>query len=144
MSALFLFRQQADERLFQIRAACSFQQLLRCAGGEDLPVVDGGQPIEALGLVHVGRGHDHAHAGAIGADTLDQIPELGTRQRVHAGRRFIKDQEIRVVDQRAAQAELLLHAPGELACRARQEFEQAGGLGELIDPLAALCGAMTE
>ena len=53
----------------------------RRAGGEDLAVVDGGQPVEALGLIHVGRGHNHAHAGAVGADTLNQIPELRARQR---------------------------------------------------------------
>ena len=98
----------------------------------------------ALGLVHVGGGHDHAHAGAINADTVNKIPELRSRQRVHAGRRLIENQKIRVMDQRAAQAELLLHAPGEFACRALQEFEQPGGLGELIDALAALCGSMTE
>ena len=57
------------------------------AGGENLAVVDGGQPVEALGLIHVGRGHNHAHAGAVGADALNQIPELRARQRVHASRR---------------------------------------------------------
>ena len=144
VSALFLFREQADECLFQVRAACSCQQFLRRTGGEDLAVVDGGQPVEALCLIHVGGGHDHAHAGAVGADAFDQIPELCARQRVHASRRLIENQKIRVMNQRAAQAEFLLHAPGQLACRALQEFEQASGLGELIDPLAALCGAMTE
>ena len=144
VSALFLFREQADECLFQVRAACSCQQFLRRTGGEDLAVVDGGEPVEALCLIHVGGGHDHAHAGAVGADAFDQIPELRARQRVHASRRLIENQKIRVMNQRAAQAEFLLHAPGQLACRALQEFEQASGLGELIDPLAALCGAMTE
>ena len=144
VSALFLFREQADECLFQVRAVCCLQQFLRRTGGEDLAVVDGGQPVEALGLIHVGRGHNHAHAGAIGADTVNQIPELRARQRVHASRRLIENQKIRVMNQRAAQAEFLLHAPGQLACRALQEFEQASGLGQLIDPLAALCGAMTE
>ena len=144
VSALFLFREQADECLFQVRAVCCLQQFLRRTGGEDLAVVDGGEPVEALCLIHVGGSHDHAHAGAVGADALDQIPELRARQRVHASRRLIENQKIRVMNQRAAQAEFLLHAPGQLACRALQEFEQASGLSQFVDPLAALCGAMTE
>ncbi len=74
-----------------------------------------------VGLFHVGGGDDHAHAWALGADALDQIPELAPRERIDAGGRLVEDQQVGVVDQRAAQAELLLHAARELAGRARQE-----------------------
>ena len=59
--------------------------------------------------------------GAIAADVVDQLPELAARQRIDAGRRLVEDQEIGVVNQRAAEAELLLHAPRELAGRPIRE-----------------------
>ncbi len=56
--------------------------------------------------------------GRVRADAGDQVPELGARQRIDAGGRLVQDEQVGVVDQRAAQAQLLLHAAGELAGRA--------------------------
>jgi hypothetical protein len=50
--------------------------------------------------------------------SLDQLPELAARQRIDAGGRLVEDQQVGVVDERAAEAELLFHAAGELAGRA--------------------------
>src|SRR3712207_8942274 len=58
---------------------------------------------EALGLVHVGGGNQHSEMRPRPLDALDQLPELPTRQRVHAGGRLIEDQEIGVVDQRRSE-----------------------------------------
>ena len=62
------------------------------AGGENFPVVHREQPIEPLGLFHVGGGDDHAHAGPARPDAIDQFPELTPRQRIDAGRRLVEDQ----------------------------------------------------
>ena len=59
---------------------------------------------------------------------LDQFPELAARQRIDAGRRLVEDQEIGIVHQRAAQAELLLHAAGQLAGRTVDERGEPGAL----------------
>jgi hypothetical protein len=119
-------------------------QFGRGAGGQHLACIHRHQPVEAFGLLHVGGGDDHAHGAAFAADTVDQVPELLARQRVDAGRRFVEDQQVGVVDQGAAEPEFLLHAARELARRARQEGLQAGAGGQLVDALAALCGVVAE
>ena len=54
--------------------------------------------IESLGLFHVGGRDDDAHARAARAHAVDQFPELPARQRIDAGRRFVENQEIGIVD----------------------------------------------
>ena len=49
---------------------------------------------------------------------VDQVPELPARERIDAGGRLVQNQQVGVVDQRAAEAELLLHAARELAAPA--------------------------
>ena len=121
MVRALLLRQQRDEGFLQRRLAGLVQHFLQRAAGDDLAVVHGHQPIEALRFVHVGGGDHHAHLRATRADSVDQIPELAARQRVDAGGRLVEDQQVRIVDQRAAEAELLLHAAGELAGRSGLE-----------------------
>ncbi len=60
-----------------------------------------------------------------------ELPELPARERIHAGGRLVEDQQIRVVDQRAAEAQLLLHAAGQLAGRTIDERGEAGAPGEI-------------
>ena len=48
------------------------------------------------------------------------------------------------MNQRAAQAELLLHAAGELAYGARQERIQAGAVSQFVDAPPAFGGRMAE
>ena len=71
-----------------------------------------------LRLLHVRGGDQHAHRRPPAADAADQLPELAARQRIDAGGGLVQDQQIGVVDERAAQPELLLHAAGQLAGRA--------------------------
>src|SRR5262249_31593238 len=56
-----------------------------------------------------------------------------TRERIDAGGGLIKDQQVRIVDQGAAQAELLFHAAGELAGRPAHERVEARRLEQLVD-----------
>ena len=144
MAALFFLGQQGDEGGLQRRHAGALQQLGGGAGGQNQAVIHGSQPVEALGLVHIGRGHDHAHLRALAADAVDQIPELRARQRVHAGRGLIENQQVGVVDEGAAQRQLLLHAARELAGRAGEEFLQSGALGQVVDARPALGRVMAE
>lgn len=112
MASTLLFRQQANERLLQAVAVGARQQFSRRAGGENSPCVHRHQMVEALRLVHVGSGHQHAHLWPFGSDAVDQLPELRPRQGVDAGGGLVEDQQVGVVDQRATEAELLLHAAG--------------------------------
>src|SRR5262249_44107190 len=62
-------------------------------------------------FVHVRRG-DHRREPAL-LQASQQIPELATRHGVDAGRRLVEKQNVRTMDERAAQRELLLHAARE-------------------------------
>ena len=127
--------QQGDKGIVEIVGAGLPVQLGGGAGGEHLAVVHRHQPVVVFRLFHVGGGHQHTHAGALAADGRDQIPEALAGERVDAGGGLVQDQQVRVVDQGAAQAQLLLHAPGELAGGAVAEFQQAGGLQQAINLL---------
>ena len=48
----------------------------------------------------------------------DDLPQLPARQRIDADRRLVEQQQLRRTDQRAGQAELLLHAAGQPAGQA--------------------------
>ena len=58
-----LGRQQFDERRLERCTAGAGEQLGRRAGGQHTPCVHGHQLVETTGLLHVGRGHQHGHAG---------------------------------------------------------------------------------
>ena len=106
------FRQQGDKRLLQGLTVGLRFKFFGTAGCQYFPRVHGYQPVEAFRLFHIGRSDQYAHLRLALADAVNQLPELGARKRVNAGRRFIKDQQLRIMDQRAAQAELLLHPAG--------------------------------
>mmetsp|Transcript_32976 Transcript_32976/g.77337 ORF Transcript_32976/g.77337 Transcript_32976/m.77337 type:complete len:391 (-) Transcript_32976:501-1673(-) len=142
VAAPLFLGQQRDEGLFQ-RGVCA-AQFGRCAGGQHAAGVHGHQPVKGLGLLHVGGGDDDAHGRPLRADAGDQLPELRARQRVHAGGGLVEDQQVGVVDQRAAQAQLLLHAARELAGRPRQKGQQPGAAAELVDAPAPFGRAVAE
>ena len=137
-------RQQRDEGLFQGADVGARQELVRGAGVQHASGVHGHQPVEARGLLHVGGGHQDAHAGPGGPHAVQQLPELPPRQRVDARGRLVQDEEVGIVDQRAAQAQLLLHAPGELPGGPAGEGRQPRGLQQGGDPPLALQAAVPE
>ena len=98
------------------------------AGRQHLAGVHRDQQIETLGLFHIGGGDDHAHglAATRCAHPLHQLPELPARQRIDAGGRLVEDQQVGIVDQRAAQPEFLPHAAGEFLRRPVGEGQEAG------------------
>ena len=110
--AALVFRQQPDEgRLQRIRSR-AVQQAFGRVAGQHRPTVHRCQPVEACRLIHIGGGNQHAHAGPGTTDAGDQIPELSARERIDTGGRLVEDEQVRIVDQRAAEAELLLHPTG--------------------------------
>ena len=86
------------------------EDLLRRATRDDFAVVHRGEPIEPACFVHVGGCDHHAHERTPGADRIDQLPELPARERIDARGGLVEDKEIRIVHQRAAKADFLLHA----------------------------------
>ena len=86
---------------------------------------------KALRLVHIGGRDKHGQPRPFGADRIDQIPELAPRQGIDPGGRLVENQEIGIVDQRAAQPELLLHPPRQLA---RRTVGKGGQPGRIEQP----------
>jgi len=101
MAAAFFFRQQRDEGLVERLGAGALQQFVRRAGGEHLAGIHGDEPVETRRFLHVGGGHEHAHAFARGANLIDEGPELAPRQGIDAGGRLVEDQELGIVDEGA-------------------------------------------
>ena len=138
------FGKQSDKRLFQ-RLTCRMRfKLIGAAGCQNFPRVHGYQPVKTFRLLHVSGGDQHAHVRLTLANAVDQIPKLGSREGIDAGGRFIKNQQLRVVNKRAAQAELLLHPAGEFSRRTVAKRRQAGTLQQLIDADVAFGFIMAE
>ncbi|MNE15590.1 hypothetical protein D3C80_1085060 [compost metagenome] len=97
-----------------------------------------------FGFFHVGRGHQQGQLRSLLAYLFDQLPEAPARQRVDAGGGFVENQQVRFVDQRTAQPELLLHAARQLARRALGKAQQVGGQQQVVHALFALLGAKAE
>ena len=139
-----LFRKQSDEGRVEVVGAGLPQQVRRRAGGQHSPIIHRHQPGEPRRLLHVGGCDDDAHLGTAFSDVLDQLPELSPRKRIHACGRFIEDQQIGIVNQRAAETELLLHAARELARRSIDKGRKARIPEKRRDPLLALTPIMAE
>ena len=108
----FFLRQQGDEGGIQgiRRGACA--QFGGSAGGQHLARIHGHQPVEAICLLHVSRRHNHAHPRPFPADAVHEAPELAAREWINPCGRFVENEQVRVVDERAADAQLLFHAAG--------------------------------
>ncbi len=137
-------RQQRDEGAFQRRLPRLFAEFGGRAGGDRLAVIHRHEPVEALGLLHIGGGDNDAHARAAGADRVDQVPELAARERIDARRRLVEDEQIGIMDQRTAERELLLHAAGQLRGRSGLEGIETRRLEQFVDAAAALSRVLPE
>ena len=144
MTLALLLGQKLDEALLEIARAGAFHQLPGRAGRQDASGVHRHDPVPALGFVHVRGGDEDAHPGATCPDVVDQRPELPARQRIHAGRRLVEDQEIRIVNQRPAQADLLLHSARQLPGRPGRERPQPRRRQQLVHADLALGGPQAE
>src|SRR5690606_29139289 len=84
------------------------------------------------------------HAWPLATDTVDQGPELAPGKGIDAGCRLIEDQEVGVMHQCAAKAQLLLHAAGELAGRPIDKRRQASAFRQLDDAMLAFGAGLSE
>ena len=139
-----MIRQESDECVLDRAGAGLALEIGRRAAGEHLCVIHGDQPVKAFRFLHVSGGDQHAHVGILDVQIVDQFPELTARQRIDTGCRLIEDQKVRVVNQRAAQAELLSHAAGKLLCRPIGEWSKTHALQKELCPTLTLCARMAE
>src|SRR5262245_3882662 len=144
MLGAFFWRQKGNEGVIQRGLLRFGDDLLRRATRDDLPIVHGGKPVEAAGLVHIGRRDNHAHGRTPGSDRIDQLPELPARERIDAGRRLVENEEVRIVHQRAAEADFLLHAARELAAWPAGKRIETCCRQELVDARSPLGSALPE
>ena len=144
MSGAFFFRQKLNERRIQIIFSCLGKQFRRCSGIKNLAVIHGNEPVKTLRFIHIRSRNNHAHIRLFQLDIVYKIPELTARQRVNSGSRFIKHQQIRIVDQRTAQSQLLFHPPGKFSSGTVQEGVQPRALCQPVDPSAPFRRIVTE
>ena len=137
-------RHDSDEGLFDRVGVRRSLQVGRRSAREHAAGVHRDQPIEPLGLLHIGGGDNDTHARTARAHPVDQRPELAARQRIDAGGRFVQDQQVGVMDQRAAQPELLPHAARQFLRRPVGERGQAGGIEQLGDAPVAFRPGLAE
>ena len=133
MTPAFLLGQQRDESRFEAARPGLRLDFIRSTNGQQLARVHPHQPIESFRLVHVSGGYQDTHSAPARADAVDELPELPTRQRIDTRGGLVEDQQVGVVDQRAAKPELLLHAPGELARGPTRERRQASAIEQFRD-----------
>jgi hypothetical protein len=92
----------------------------------------------------VGRCDDHAHSHPAPAQPVDEIPELPARQGIDAGGGLVQDQQIGIVNERAAESELLPHAARQVPGRPVGEGRKSRALQELPNPPFALLAGLAE
>ena len=144
VTAALLFRKQRNEGILDRRGAGAGLDFGRGSGCQDLARIHRHQPIEPLGFLHIGGRHDHAHAGTARTDAVDQFPELAARERIDAGGRLIQNEQIRIVNERAAQAEFLAHAARQLLRRPIFEGSQPGAVQQFRDSPFAFVAGLSE
>jgi len=72
------------------------------------------------------------------------VLEFDAGFRVQTGGGFVHDQDLRVVEQRAAEAEALGHAFGELVGKPLRQRDEVGEVHDFLDALAAFLAFVTE
>ena len=111
-----------DDRLLQILETGA--DLRRGGRLQQRRPVHQSQPVAPLPLVEVGRGDEDGHP--FRAHPPQDLPELLAGDGIDAVGRFVEDQELRLMDEDAGEAELLLHPAGEVSRRPVREGQQVG------------------
>lgn len=132
---------EVGKRVVQLAAGRNGAKRLAGARGNQPAAIEHQAVFELFGLLHVGGSYQQRQLRALRAYLLDQLPEAPPRQRVDARRRFIEDQQVRLVDQGTAQAQFLFHAPRQLAGQALGEALQVGGMQQAGHALFAFAAA---
>ena len=90
----------------------TFAKFIRRADLQDLAEVNQGDAMAPLRFIEIGSGNQHGEA--LAGEVSERVPKLPPRHGIHACRRFIQQQDIRLGNERAHQRQLLLHAAAQL------------------------------
>ena len=97
-------------------------QLRRRAQRRDASVHHDRDAVAVLRLVHVVRRDEHRRPAR--RRRVDQLPELPARDRVDAAGRLVEEHDLRLVQQRDREGELLLPAERQAAARDRRRSRE--------------------
>ena len=104
-------------------------QIRRRVAEEQLALMHQGHAMAAFRLVQIGRRSEDGHA--FRDEFVKDAPEVAPRNGIDARGRLVEQNHLGPVNQRADQAELLLHSAGEVSRQALAELAHAGGLQQL-------------
>ena len=104
--------------------------------GLDLAVVDDGDAVAVLGLVHVVGGHEDGDADLV-AQRADVLPDGVARLRVEPDGRLVEEEHLGVVQQPAGDLQPALHAAGEGAHERMAPVGQPDDVEHVLDALLA-------
>ena len=102
--------------------------LRRRVHGEEAPMVHEGHAAAALRLVEVGRAHDDGDA--LFQHLVEDSPEIAAGHRIDSVGGLVEEDDVRLMDQRTGEAELLLHASRELVREPALEGPEAAEVEE--------------
>src|SRR2546423_499363 len=108
------------------------QQLIHRARGDDAPVVDHGHAV--ANLFHLTEQvRVEKHGCAPGRQAADDLAHVVPADRIERGGRLVEEDELRLSQQRGAEAEPLLHALGEGAHAIARAVTQPDGVDHGLD-----------
>src|SRR5665213_332854 len=111
-----------------------FKHILNRAGFQNFSAFDDDHAVADFGQLGKDVRADQNRLFALG-QKHEQLAQLHARARVETGGRFVQNQNVRVINQRAAQADTLLHSFRE---RLEMFLADAGDVGELLNRLNRL------
>src|SRR5438876_10055985 len=95
-------------------SAKPIDQIGRCSFGNQLAVIDDGQPVaKTLGLVHVMGSKQYGAASFL--KSTNDVPQLATALRVEAGSRLIEKKNFRISYKRSSDGQTLTLPAGQLS-----------------------------
>ncbi len=113
------------------RALHQALHLVGRADGDEPAFVHERDALAALRLVEIGGGDEDGHL--LAQELVEDAPEVAPRHRIDAVGRLVQKQHLGRVDERAGEAELLLHAARQLAGLALLERRQVAEGEQLFD-----------
>jgi hypothetical protein len=128
---------RGEVRTFDLDDGCVdvARELLRFAFGRNAAAIEDRQPVAALGLVHVVRGHQDRGASA---DQREQVfPEIAAVLRIDRAGRLVQQQQFRVVQRGGGEREALALPAGKGPGAAPCEGPEVVSADPLLDAPAA-------
>ena len=106
------------------------------AAGEQVTVGQVGEPVAALGFIHVMGGDEDRETA--GGELMNLVPEFAAGLGVDAGSGFVEEQKFRLVDEASGEGEALFPAAGKLP----SELVAAVREPEALEAALDRCGAI--